>query len=79
VLLDSLGFLRRTLAVLSSLVDNRGGQQFHGVKIAHRESFEPSLLPAGEALQLRSSHVPQLDVHAVGSTLTEEKHRHRIV
>ena len=63
--------------MLPSLIDNRGGQQFRGIKVADGESFKPSLLPAREALQLRSSRVPQLDVHPVGAALAEKDDRHR--
>ena len=77
VLFDSLNLLRRTFAVLPSLVDQCGGHQLRDIKLADGESFEPSFLPACEALELRPSHVPELDVHAIGSTLAEEEGRHR--
>lgn len=77
MLLDSFDFVWRTFSVLASLIDNRGGQQLRGIEIAHGEALEPSLLPAREALQLRSPHVSELYVDPVRATLAEEDDRHR--
>jgi hypothetical protein len=76
MLLDSFDFIWRTLAMLPSLIDDGCRQQLRGIELAHGESFEPSLLSAREALELRAPHVPELDVNPVGATLAEEDDRH---
>jgi hypothetical protein len=77
MLLDSPDLVRGTLAVLSRLINDRRRQQFRRVELADGESFEPRFLPAREALQLRSPHVPELDIDPVRATLAEEDDRHR--
>jgi hypothetical protein len=77
MVLDSFDFVRRTLAVLASLIDDRGHQQFSWVKLADREALKPGLLAASETLKLCSPVVPQLDVDAVGAALAEEDDRHK--
>jgi hypothetical protein len=62
--------------MLPSLIDDGCRQQLRGIELAHGESFEPSLLSAREALELRAPHVPELDVNPVGATLAEEDDRH---
>ena len=59
-----------------SLIDNCGSEQLRRVEIAHRESVEPGLLPARQAMQLCAANVPQLDVHTVGAALAEEENWH---
>src|SRR4051812_10909129 len=75
--LDSPDLVRGTLAVLSRLINDRRRQQFRRVELADGESFEPCLLPARKALQLRSPDVPELDVDPVRATLAEEDDRHQ--
>jgi hypothetical protein len=76
LLLNTLHFIGRSLAVFPGLVDNGGGQELRRIEFADRETIEPGLLPASEAVNLRAPHVPKLDVNAVGAALTEEQDRH---
>ena len=64
MVLYSFDFVRRTLAVLASLIDDRSHQQFSWVELAYREALKPGLLAASETLKLCSPVVPQLDVDA---------------
>src|SRR5206468_750696 len=73
---DALDIVRRPLAMLARLVDERGRDQLDGLELAHRESIEPRFLAARQAVNLRAPHVPQLDIHAVRAALTEEENRH---
>ena len=77
VLLDKSDFVRRALAMLPSLIDDRSGQQLRGIEFADCKSFQPRLLPARKALQLRSFHIPELDINAVRPALAEEENGHR--
>jgi len=65
MLLEAPDFIRRPFPVLARLVDHRRCQQLRRVEIAHRESLEPRFVPAGETVQLRPPHVPELDVDTV--------------
>ena len=62
--------------MLPRLVDQGSGQELRGVELAYSEPLQPRLLAAGETVQLRPPHVPQLDVDPVGTALTEQEHRH---
>ena len=62
--------------MLPGLVHDSACQELRGVEFADRETIEPSLLPASEAVKLRTPHVPKLDVNAVGAALAEEQNRH---
>ena len=50
--------------------------QFSWVELADREAIEPRLLAAGQAVNLGSPDVPQLDIHAVRAALAEEQNGH---
>jgi hypothetical protein len=76
VFLDAPDFVWRTLAMLSRLVNDGRGEQLRRIELTDRESLEPGLLSAREALKLCPPVVPQLDVDAVGPTLAEEDNGH---
>ena len=76
LLMNALHFVGRTLAVLPRLVDDRGCQELRRIEFADRETIEPRLLPARQAVKLRAPHVPQFDIDAVGAALAEEQDRH---
>lgn len=77
LLMNALDIIRRSLAVLSRLVDNRGCQQLGRIEFTDRETIEPSFLTARQAMKLRAANVPKLDVDAVRAALAEEQDRHR--
>jgi hypothetical protein len=62
--------------MLSRLVHERGAYQLCRVELADGESIQPCLLPTREAVNLRASHIPQLDVDAVRPALTKKQHCH---
>ena len=62
--------------MLPSLIDDRRRQQFRRVELTDREPIKPRLLPAGVALELRTSDVPELDVDAIGAALAEKENSH---
>jgi len=76
LLMNALHFIGRSLAVLPRLVDHSRRQQLLWVELADRESIEPSLLTACQAMKLRAPNVPDLDIYAVGAALAEEQARH---
>jgi hypothetical protein len=76
VFLDAPDFVWRTLAMLSRLVNDGRGEQLRRIELTDRESLEPSLLSAREALKLCPPVVPQLDVNVVGAALAKQKDRH---
>jgi hypothetical protein len=76
MLLDASDFIRRSLSVLSCLIDHGCRQQLRWIEVANGESLEPSFFPARDAVELRASDVPKLDVHAIGAALAEQEHRH---
>jgi hypothetical protein len=69
MILDSADFVWRAFVMFARLIDHRCGQQLRRIEFADRETFEPCLLTAREALKLRPPDVPQLDVGAVRAAL----------
>ena len=63
--------------MLSRLVNDGRGEQLRRIELTDRESLEPGLLSAREALKLCAPVVPQLDVNAVGAAVAKQKDRHR--
>jgi hypothetical protein len=62
--------------MFARLIDHRCGQQLRRIEFADRETFQPCLLTARKALELRPPNIPQLDVNAVRAALAEEDDRH---
>jgi hypothetical protein len=76
LLTNALDFIGRSSAMLSRLVDNRRCQQLGRIEFADRETIEPSLLTARQAMKLGTADVPKLDVDAVRAALAKEQDRH---
>ena len=74
--MNALHFIGRSLAVLPRLVDNGRCEKLRRIKLADREPVEPCLLTAGQAVQLRATDVPQLDIYAVRAALAEKQNGH---
>src|SRR5258708_19294671 len=70
--MNALDIIRRSLAVLSRLVNNRRCQQLGRIEFADREPIEPSFLIARQAMKLRAANVPKLDVDARSEEHTSE-------
>jgi hypothetical protein len=76
MLFDTPRLIGRTAAMFPRLIDYCSGQQLRRIELADGEAFEPGLVTAGQAVKLRSAHVPKLDVDAVRAALAEEQDRH---
>jgi hypothetical protein len=74
---DPPDFVWRTLAMFSRLVNDGRGEELHRIELTYRESLEPGLLSAREAVKLCPPVVPQLDVDPVGAAVAKQKDRHR--
>lgn len=64
--------------MLPRLIDHSSRQQLRRIEFADGETFEPRFMPAGQALELRPTHVPQLDIDAVRAALAEQQDRHEV-
>lgn len=76
LLLNTLYFLGWALPMLPRLIDNGRSKQLGRIELADRETVEPRLVAAGQAVNLRAPDVPKLDIHAVRAALAEEQNRH---
>jgi hypothetical protein len=76
LLLNAPRFIRRTPPMFPRLVDDGGCQQLRRIELADRETFEPGFMTAGQAVELRPTNVPKLDVDAVRAALAEQQDRH---
>jgi len=62
--------------MLAGLIDQRRSYELRGLELTDREAIQPGLLATREAVDLRASHVPQLDIHAVRPALAKEQNGH---
>lgn len=76
LVLHALHVVGRAPTVLACLVNDGRRKQFRRIELADRETIEPCLVAASEALKLRAPHVPQFDIDAVRAALTEQQNSH---
>ncbi len=62
--------------MLARLIDQRRPYQLGRLELADRETIEPRLLAAGQAVNLGSPHIPQFDIDAVRAALAKEQNGH---
>src|SRR5437879_98612 len=62
--------------MLARLIHQRVDEKFARLELRQCESVEPGLPAAGETADLGPRPIPELDVDAVRTALTEDEHRH---
>ena len=76
MLFNASHLIWRALTVLPCLIDDGSRQQLRWIEVADSKPFEPRFLPTRQAVQLRPTNIPQLDIDSVGAALAEEEHGH---
>ena len=64
--------------MLPCLIDERSRQQLAGIELGDRKPFEPRLMSARQAMQLRTIRVPGAEIDAIGAAEAEQQRGHAV-